>query len=291
MEISNQKIYDLLKCVQESNDRIREDIKDIKKDFQTHKEEISKIQDTVKTLENHNEVISEKINLHDIILRKKNIVLFGLPESTTLEEDLKSFFLEKLSIKIANFDLDNFYRIGVESENKVRAVLVKFTREKTKQDVFKNVKKLKGTRYSIANDLSPKQRQEQKILYHHYKTAKSKQYNAKIVKNTLIVDGTTYSVQDLQEDEELNFAEFTEEKLFPNHSAPPTPNQQNPESNLNDSSEEETLIEKPEISKPNKPTTNTLGTPRISRSRINSLKNGGNKNEDKKKPIHKKPRQ
>ncbi|CAG9768965.1 unnamed protein product [Ceutorhynchus assimilis] len=201
MAISNDEIYALLKSVQESNNGISQDIKQIKKDFQTYKEEISKIKDTVKTLESANQIISEKINLHDI-MRKKNIVLFGLPESSTLEEDLKSFFLEKLSVKIENFDLDNFYRIGERSENKVRAVLVKFTREKTKQDVFKNVKKLRGTAYSIANDLSQKQSQEQNILYNHYKSAKSKQYSAKIVKNTFIVNGTTYTVEDLREDEE-----------------------------------------------------------------------------------------
>lgn len=71
----------------------------------------------------------------------------------------------------------------------------------TEQKIYNNVRKLKNTGISIGNDLTKEEQLEQRVLYSHLKAARDKQYSAKIKNNTLIINGDTYTYEELKNSE------------------------------------------------------------------------------------------
>ncbi|CAH1113533.1 unnamed protein product [Psylliodes chrysocephalus] len=71
-----------------------------------------------------------------------------------------------------------------------------------KQEIYKNIKKLKGTGVAIANDASYEDRTKQRILVHHLKEAKIQNLSARIKGFSLEIEDKLYTVEDLKELEE-----------------------------------------------------------------------------------------
>lgn len=234
--ITNAQIYDLLQ-------RTSQDILSIKQDVASYKQEIDNLKNLVETLEGENHDLKQKLSFHEDLLRKKNIVIFGLLEleNKSLDETLLEFFKNKLQINVQSRDLDIFYRIGKNKNGEHRPILVKFLREFTVQLVFKNVHRLKGTGISVAKDQTYEKRTDNKILYEFLKIAKEKQFPAKIFKSTLVVGDDVYTVDILRNLSKNTFLDPFVDKttLFPNTSAPPTPTISNEQ--INSSSDGEVL--------------------------------------------------
>lgn len=100
---------------------------------------------------------------------------------------------------MSSSDFSNIYRIGQEAPNKIRPIFVELTSQLKKHEILGNVSKLKGSGVSISKDLIPSEREEQKIIYKNYKKAKELNYSTKIIKNTLMVNDVTYSIEELKE--------------------------------------------------------------------------------------------
>lgn len=123
--------------------------------------------------------ISEAVNSQmaeekDIAQRKSNLIIYRVPESDDSDNSKridhdKKFFLslvnEALDLDINDSDIDKLYRLGSAAKRDLpRPLLVKLREEKMKWEVMKNLKKLRvaDDKYrivSVANDLTPKQRQ------------------------------------------------------------------------------------------------------------------------------------
>lgn len=234
--ISNEQIYELLQ-------RTSQDILLIRQDVASYKKEIDNLKNTVETLEAENDNLKQKLSFHEDLLKKKNILIFGLLEleNKSLEEILIHFFRDKLQINIQIGDLDIFYRIGKKKngEHTSRPILVKFLREITVQRVFKSVYKLKGTGVSVSRDETREKRADNKILYEYLKIAKEKEFPAKIYKSKLFIGNDEYTAEHLRNVSKGAFLEPYVDKstLFPNTSAPPTPTVVNEQ--INSSSEDE----------------------------------------------------
>lgn len=222
--VTNEQIFALL---QNTN----QNVQDIKQELACYREKLDELESVTQHLQAENIHLKQKIASQEERLRRKNILIFGLPDATekSLEEVVLEFLNGRLKVKITPGDLDNFYRIGVS--NRVRPVLIKFVREISAQQVLKNAKKLKGSGISIAQDLPQERRVERKILYDFLKVAKEKKFTAKIEKNKLIVNKDEYTVETLKNLNKRTFLEPIVDKatLFPNNSAPPTPTVENKE--------------------------------------------------------------
>lgn len=146
-------------------------------------------------------------------LKKNNLIIFGLEEEE--EEDLLSkiidLFNTTLKLKVTESDINNVFRFG--RKNKSRPILVKFITCYKKTAVLKQGSLLKTTQISISNDLIKEDREKQKVLREHLKTARGAYPDAKIVKNQLLVNNKYYTVNELiaisnqntiQENEPLN---------------------------------------------------------------------------------------
>lgn len=87
--------------------------------------------------------------------RDKNVAIFGMKEKN--EENLVAEIIDlinsKLGVKLNQQDIEMCRRFGKLTENKPRPIVVNFFNQKTKMDIFKMKKKLKGTGVTIKEDL------------------------------------------------------------------------------------------------------------------------------------------
>lgn len=218
--ITNEQIYQLLQ-------RTSQDILEIKKDLATYTKEIEDLKSTVEGLETENQDLKQKLSFHEDLLKRKNILIFGLVEleNKPLVEILTDFFKNNLCVNIQSNEFDIFYRIGKRKNGQHRPIMVKFLREFTVKQVLKNAYKLKGTGLSVARDQTPEKRADTKILYEFLKIAKAKAFPAKVSKSTLIIGNDKYTPENLRSLNRDTFLEPFVDKstLFPNTSAPSSP--------------------------------------------------------------------
>ncbi|CAG9822945.1 unnamed protein product [Phaedon cochleariae] len=218
---------DLLQILRE----LRDDVKDIKCNLAEQKQHIAELDNKVLVLQSENENLKRQLEFTQQKLKKNNDIIFGIPESINqnLQDEFVHLIQTNLGIPITTNDLNDIYRIGQAKTGQSRPVIVEFVRNFTKQIIIKNSFKLKQVKIIITNDLTPKEREEQKKLYKHLQEAKAKNYNAKISYNKLIVNGERYTLKQLEETakiEELTDGVRSPQSDIPtrkNNSAPPTP--------------------------------------------------------------------
>lgn len=225
--ITDADIRVLLNTIINQNNDIKKDIEQIKSDIATQCQKIDNIGCKVVTLENENKELNKKLIIVERKLKTNNIIIFGIEENILdLLSFVKKIIIETLEVKITDLEINNIYRIGQKSTNKLRPVKLELVTNLKKQEIFREVSKLKNTGIVFSNDLLPQEREEQKVLRYHLKTAREKQYNAKIVKNKLVINGDTYSYEDLKKQEQENTEVEKTTNIIINakiNSAPSTP--------------------------------------------------------------------
>lgn len=225
--VTNQQIYDLLQEVKVQNNDLKADIKEIRRDLGKYRVKVQELEDRVVELESEKSYLRERVRHFEEFERKNQVVVFGLDEreDDSLEERTLEIFSRVLSVNVKSQDLDNIYRIGRRTEDRIRPVIVRFVRLLAKNQILKHLSKLKGTGITIINDLTFEQQQDKKLLYKYFKIAKSKNFQAKIIKNCLLVNDNSFTVTELREASEETFTDFfiNKKQLFTNNSAPATP--------------------------------------------------------------------
>lgn len=98
----------------------------------------------------------EKQNLQlEILAKKKNIIMFNVPESdneNTVESATK-LIDSTIEEPVSTSDIDSAFRLGKQGNNKRRPILVKFMSERTRAKVLKNVKNFVKNKISVYEDL------------------------------------------------------------------------------------------------------------------------------------------
>lgn len=106
-----------------------------------------------------------------------------------------------MNINLNINQINNIYSIGKQQTN--RPLIVEFISFFTKIEVLKNCKKLKGTKISITDDLTKNDQVIRQILLKHQKQAKQYNLNAYIRGNKLIINDDTYTVEQLENGNEI----------------------------------------------------------------------------------------
>lgn len=175
----------------------------------------------INNLEKENEQLKNKIEYLERENRRNNVAIFGLhqnKESSLDETGICNQLNSILGTNLKETDIANLYLPRNNTRGPIR---IKLTNNYTKKYIFKNCYKLKGSKYSIANDLTLTQQRDQRILKKHLNLARiDGNKNCKIIGNRLIVNSTSYEIEDLLKNEE------TEERNLrtSRSSAPVTPN-------------------------------------------------------------------
>lgn len=101
------------------------------------------------------EIRDEKDNMEQFS-RKNNIRIFGINETNkeNTNELVINLIQNKLNITIDPGEIDMCYRVGTNTEEKVRPILVKFKSNEVRNEIFYKKKTLKGTRITIREDLT-----------------------------------------------------------------------------------------------------------------------------------------
>ena len=161
-------------------DEIEKEIETIKKDAQeegswtdiktaTEKRKIEEVIDI--SLRDYENEEKERQN------RRKNIIVFGLPESEkTIPEECKEDDVKKMvglcknicKIKFNENDISKIIRLGKVTEDKERPLLITISEEIKKREIFRNLNKIRDAgspfnKVTITHDMTKKQKEELKI--------------------------------------------------------------------------------------------------------------------------------
>ncbi|KAJ8962756.1 hypothetical protein NQ318_001154 [Aromia moschata] len=168
---------------------------------------------------------------------------------------------KEIDINLNISDFNNVYPLGKQENSPLKIEFLSYLKKTT---VLKNAKKLKGKKLSIANDLTQKQRIENKLLRKHLYLAKEdKNKNCYIKNNKLYVNGEAYSTEQLQ------IIENIDDDPVKSNSEPGTPSAQT------HNKEEKKKEEKGRILKP----TNLLKTKVSTQSSSTPIENKSEKKE------------
>ncbi|XP_060081921.1 sialoadhesin-like [Ylistrum balloti] len=123
--------------------------------------------------------------------RKNSLRIAGLedisPKVTAEEcvEKIVTFVNDKLNVSLCSEDIDVAHRLGKFSKTKPRNVIVKFVRRRKRHQIIKSRRKLKGTGYTVSEDLTRLNQQKVRDAY-----------SLDYVKNSYSLDGKLFVVLD-----------------------------------------------------------------------------------------------
>ena len=152
--IGEQQLIDLTKSVK----YISEQFDEYEKDKKEKEEIIKNLEGQVNNLTETVAKLVKQADNQEQYSWRNCLLVHGLPK-TTLENtnDLViRKFKNEMDIKIFSDDIDRSQRIGEQKDdpNKVRPVIVKFTRYNDRNKIFRNKKRLNGKKMSITESLT-----------------------------------------------------------------------------------------------------------------------------------------
>lgn len=198
----NLTIYECYKLLKNAIDVISPNITVKLEEFKNElTSKLREANERIEILEHTNKDLMKQIEYNERELKKNNIIIFGLEEEQgeNIYEKVLKFFDEKLEKKILKSEINAAHRFGRENPSRPKPVVVKFVSYYRKAEIFHNCQILKNSGYSIANDLTLTERQNQKVLRNHLKQSKEQNLNAYISKNKLYINNISYTSEELRQ--------------------------------------------------------------------------------------------
>lgn len=162
------------------------------------KEENFNLKKQVKELEN-------KVDYLENQSRRNNLVIYGLQEDNAeswqdTENKARAFVSDFFKITLEERDVERAHRLDAKRDGATSnlPVILKFINHKIKEKIIKNCKKLKGTRFSIADDFSAKVRDECRQLKPFSEQAKKDGHNATLRFNKIVINNKSMSIHEIQ---------------------------------------------------------------------------------------------
>lgn len=157
---------------------------------------IEELNEKIKTLENENIQLKNKLEFLERDQKKNNILVYGLElaEDFTVD-DVCEILSQSLEVSISHFDINDLYILSIP-KNPIKIELISNLK---KREIFNNCKKLKGTTIGISGDLTYRQRQDNKLLRHHLGKARENKTQKSFIKgNKLYVGDKEYTIESLK---------------------------------------------------------------------------------------------
>lgn len=125
----------------------KDDLRQYAIDVQNIKESNEAIKVTLAELKTDRDTYRRKFDQLDQLMRNKNIIIKGVHANNNLSKSIKDLFAQQMNIK-TEMDIDVLKIIN--SKNNI--LLVKFTKEDSVAQIFRNIKNLAGTGIIIERD-------------------------------------------------------------------------------------------------------------------------------------------
>ena len=199
-EPSRSEIKELLAKILLRLDKNDEEFDGLKSQVKNNEGSINGANEKVKKLENEVEKLKN-------IDKAKNIIIYGIPDSKEVNDDLENKIKEILKMVDLRIDnIDYYSRMGKIPGN--RPVIIKLTSLTFKQKFFDRIGSLKAKGLNIANDISKEDRE----LFKKLKVIQSELINfdieCKIIKSNLFIENKQYNLNDA-----TKFLEETKNKI------------------------------------------------------------------------------
>jgi hypothetical protein len=178
---------------------VKTDVSNLTKQVSHLEKDLCDAKDKISALEKENKELCDKIDTLDNTNRKCNLIVFGLAESTDCNDPVAefcNFISSSLGIAMTGAQVVRAYRMG--QNNNKRPLFVSLINQKVKIDIMKNVGKLKGSKISISDDLTPKAREIRKLLVSRASYARSHGHDVKIRSKSLIINNVEYTYEVLR---------------------------------------------------------------------------------------------
>lgn len=198
------EIQKLLAEVVSSNREIKEELKQFRREITA---EITSLKQKNTKLEQDIIELRDELQITQKKLKKYNVVFYGISEEKDIQTECLNILNNVLKVKCTSQAFRDVYRIGKKADGKNRPVVIEFINFDVKKTIFQNIKftgkTLKSLGFSLAQDYTKNDLKKQKVLTENLKIAKQKNYNAKIVRDTLIINGEIYNFERLNEISDL----------------------------------------------------------------------------------------
>lgn len=168
------------------------------------KDEISKVRNDVALFKIENTKLQERVQIQEKQIeylereaKKKNLIIKGIKDTERetyikREEEIVKL-MKTIGVKMGTDSIDMTYRIGRFNPEKERPIVVKLTYEKSKYEILRNAKNLKGSNVWIDEDFTQKTQDERRTLIPMMKEIRSEGKTVVLRYNKLIVDGKVYT--------------------------------------------------------------------------------------------------
>ncbi|CAB4006722.1 unc-13-like C [Paramuricea clavata] len=124
---------------------------------------------------------------------RSNLMFYNLPENDEEDpEKVVSEVLEKINPEFKKMEIERVHRIGKKRLGSVRPIVAKFLRFKDKELIWKNSKKLKGTKIGISEQYPKEIAEERKKLYPIMKEARQNGSKAVMIRDKLYINDQRY---------------------------------------------------------------------------------------------------
>ncbi|KAG5873887.1 hypothetical protein JTB14_011367 [Gonioctena quinquepunctata] len=206
-EISNKDLFNLIKTVISSNNEIKKQNDEIKSEIHNIRKEldgeIEALQKENIELKKSVEILKERVLINERKQKKYNLIVYGMQEEEDEVRDIENFIdiiNNRCGVEFKFHDLRDWYRIGESRQNtgRPRPIVVELIFYKQRESILEKASKLKGSGIYISKDYIREDYNSRKILFTHLKTARNSDPEAKIWKNKLIVHGTSYTAEQLE---------------------------------------------------------------------------------------------
>ncbi|XP_030758538.1 uncharacterized protein LOC115884180 [Sitophilus oryzae] len=172
-------------------DNVKIDIDSLTKKVDSH---ITEIEKKIEDLESENKELKIRIPTIERILKKNNLIFYGIPEDNN--ENLLTIILEliqgKIRVDLKLEDISECFRLGKATTAK-RPVLLTLISGLKRNHIYHNKTNLKGTGIYLSEDLIPEDRTNRQNLVKKMKEARAQNRNAFLRGNSLVLDGVIYN--------------------------------------------------------------------------------------------------
>lgn len=176
--------------IEEKLDGFQVEILNLKKENQELKQQNKKLLDKLEYQDSRIEILEKQE-------RKKNIVIYGINETTdetdTNVKEKIAEVMKKMEIPIdIKEDIVEVTRLGMPMTNRVRPIRVELKKNNTKEEIMRKTKKLKGSTIYVNEDFPKEIQIQRKALIQHLKEARANGDKAILKYNKLIINGVEY---------------------------------------------------------------------------------------------------
>lgn len=197
-KISNEEIYEMLMVIK---NEIKGELLEIKNRLTSIDSEVERVKKENRDLKDSNRILSSELERLKRTNRENNIIFYNIQveDNKPLHETVIQFLYRWLGIQLEPCEINNVYTLGKKKVGKkFPPILLRLTSHLKKRIILSKLKNLKGSGVSVSDDLSVEERERRKVIYSYYKTAKSKDYSAKLFANRVVVNGKSYTYEDLK---------------------------------------------------------------------------------------------